>query len=181
MLFLVNKYSKPNAMKSNRHLIIAAILFCFCCVACNTKQQKLDAIISKYQTEDFTAFKNTSIAFKSGSDAKQAVYLLKKYNFDVIPYLVTYDFEKQAVTNINKQALQAAGVEDYLSAGQIEALIVKFINYKFPLLQVDIEGNVFINPFEANAPPLLLRSVGTGNPQTIMYEHYKDDWYLRKP
>lgn len=147
----------------------------------NPKGQDIDAFIAKYTGEDFSMFRGVSI-FQRSAGMTHIMYGIGLSGAKKPLYFVEYNLIRQKVTTINNKLVKEAGYNDYLTNKQIEKYITDFRRYNFYLLSVDDSNNVFVNPYSANSPALLMRmNYATGEKivrKGYVYELYKGEWYL---
>ncbi|MFB9842557.1 hypothetical protein [Mucilaginibacter ginsenosidivorans] len=180
----------------NLAYIFIAILICSCrhgnknnftdVVGADNKKipkAEIDNLVKKYQTEDFSAFKNVVITIGL-SDSFKTTYTLNRFNKNSAVYFVTVNESKNKITGITNPELQQQKGKDYFTASQIDVLINKFRKLDFKFLSVDDDSDVFINPFYAGHPPCLIRLAKKSNLNSLKitsdFKHYKDDWYIDK-
>ncbi len=149
--------------------------------SCNSQTMNIDTIIDKYNETDFGELKDMSIYFRStGHQPNSSIYFVNKFNGNCSPYVVEFNNIDKTIVEIKNHLVLTNCKEDYLSKEQIEAVIKKYVEYKLCLLQVDSEGNVYINP-DKQELPIFLRKSPNSTPQDLgKFKHYKGDWYLRK-
>jgi hypothetical protein len=70
--------------------------------------------------------------------------------------------------------------KDYLSRQEIEVVVKTFLKYGLPLIQVDTEGNVYINPYVEESPILLRKSPNSIPEDLSKFKVYKGNWYISK-
>lgn len=142
----------------------------------------LDDFTKRYQNERFSKFKNTAIFIRS-EDFINTIYVIDKGDGKNLPvYFVTYNKWLNKITEINNKMLKEQGIPDYFTSTQIASIINNLRMYKFSLLCVDAQNNIFINPFYINNPAVFLRmdkgshidfKKVSGN-----FIHYKGNWYV---
>jgi hypothetical protein len=143
----------------------------------------IDSFIKKYQAESFSEFKNVFISIRQTSLSSTS-YILQKSEGNLPVYIVTYNESTNEITEVSNSELRAKKISDYFSRNQITSFIKKFRYYKFCLLSVDSQENVFINPFYPNNPATFLRISKTSSLETSKisgnYIYYKDNWYVNQ-
>lgn len=149
--------------------------------ACNSQNMNIDAIIAKYNSTDFSELKDMSIYFRSkGHRRNSSIYFVNKFKGNCSPYIVEFNNTDNTIVEIKNHLVLTSCVEDYLSKEQIEIVVKKYVEYKLCLLQVDNDGNVYINP-DKQELPILLRKSSNSTPQDLeKFKHYKESWYVRK-
>lgn len=168
----------------NLIFIISIVFICSCKQSGKTiSKNEIDNFIRKYQTERFGEFKNVFICIRQRT-LTSTIYILQKNDGNVPVYFVTYNEPMNKITEINNTGLKEQNVSDYFTKYQIAALINKFRYFKFCLLGVDAQGNVFINPYYPNNPAVFLRMVKTSKLKISKLEgnyiYYNHDWYLNQ-
>ena len=164
---------------------MVSILFFTFCQDRNKAISKnvIDTFIKKHQAESFLEFKNT-IIFIRQETLLSTLYVIHRYEGNSPVYFVTYNKIKNEITEIDDSLLKKLKVPDYFTAREITSLIKRFRSYEICMVGVDMQENVFINPFYPNNPAVFLRmskhsqlniSKIQGN-----YVHYKDRWYVDK-
>ena len=149
----------------------------------NRKEADIDTFIVKYAREDFSFFRGISI-FQRSAGINDIIYGIGLSGAEKPLYFVEYDLIQEEVTTINNILVKEAGYNDYLTNQQIEKYISNFRRYKFYLLSVDDSNNVFVNPYSANSPALLMRMHHANGEKIVrkgfVYELYKGNWYLNR-
>lgn len=169
----------------HRSIILFYIFLClsFCTSTQDLSKNDIDSFIAKYNGQDFSAFRGVSIIQRSTSIA-EVVYEVNKMEGNLPAYFVSYDLEKRKLKRINNPGLKRKNAADYLTASEIEKCIKDFRNYKFFLIAVDNDNNLYVNPFYENAPPYLLRLDKSIADSIIrkgfVYEKYKDRWFVNR-
>lgn len=147
----------------------------------NKSHSNIDQFISAFENEDFVQFKNISIIRKSKNQGK-AVYILMKTNNNLPAYIITYDLAKKRILEIDHSMLAKAGIEDYFTDTQLSNYIEAFRKYDFYVMNVDNDGNVYMNPFYPNQPVCIMRTSTSSQRGMLqkgyLYEQYKGRWYL---
>lgn len=169
----------------HRSFIILYIFLClpFCTNTQDGNKKNIDAFIANYNSQDFSVFRGISIVQRSAS-ITEVVYEVNKLESNLPVYFVSYDRGSEKITRINNPGLKRKNTADYLSADEIEKYIKAFRNYKFFLLAVDNDNNLYVNPFHENAPPYLLRLNKSITDSIVrkgfVYEHYKGSWFVNR-
>lgn len=161
---------------------IASLFLCFCNNIAIT-DKKIDEFISKYEDVRFDELRDISISQRSKNQG-EVVYIVGRAGGNLPVYFVTFNLEKKEITDINKKNLEKGKVLDYLTQDDIANAVNVIRKNNFFFLEIDSFQNVYINPFYANEPPLLLRlKTNTGDTllkKGYVYELYKNKWYLNK-
>lgn len=149
--------------------------------SCNSQSIGIDGIIDKYDAVDFSELKNKSIYFRSkGHQKNTSIYFVNIYQNSCSPYTVEFNDQDKNIVEIKNHLVLSSCGKDYLSKEEIEAAIKKYVQYQFCLLQVDNEGNVYINPTVQDRPTLL-RKLPNSTPKDLnQFRPYKGNWYIRK-
>lgn len=169
-----------------RLIFILNVLFVISCRRSddNISKKDIDAFITKYQNVDFSEFRNYFIAIRQITITGEIIYIVSKTEEDLPPYFVHFNKLRKKAIEIDNSLLIERGYKAYFKNREIKRLIIKFHKYGFHLLGVDMDNNVFINPFQVNSPAILLRLNKSINKDTIIkgynYIRYKDNWYLRE-
>lgn len=160
---------------------ILNLLIIFILQSCNINSQDIDYIIEKYNEEDFSCLKEAFVNVRGGINEDTIVILISKNNSKCSPYIVTVNYNTGKVLKVN-DTLPKRDCNGYFTMSEIENFTKCFFKYKFQVLSVDSEGNVYINPNQQNLPTLL-RKVENENvtPKDIKdFKMYKGNWYIRK-
>lgn len=149
--------------------------------SCNSQSMDIDAVIDKYNDTDFSGLKDMSIYFRStGHQRNTSIYFVNKFRGNCSPYAVEFNNTDKTIVEIKNHLVLANCKEDYLSKEQIEASVKQYVEYKLCLLQVDNNGNVYINPDKQELPVFLRKSPGSTPQDLGKFKHYKGNWYVRK-
>ena len=145
--------------------------------SCNA--QDIDSVIKKYDNTDFSSLKGFSIHFRSvGHQSNTSIYFVDSYNWECPPYAVELNDQNKTIVNINnEQVLKRCG-QDYLSRERITEVLVEYAQYNLCLVQVDNDGNVYINPDRMERATLLRKSKGSTPKDLTLFKHYKGNWYV---
>lgn len=173
-------------MKIGRLILSFMVIVFFVGCERNSKKKletkEINTFISKYETVDFTEFKNAFVAVRQ-RNLKNIVYIVQNVSKNDPVYIVTYDQFRDTITDIDRTALEKKGIENYYSQKEISRLILNFRKYDFALLQVDSNNNVFINPWHIGEPAILLRLNEDTTNETVkigfVYKKYNNRWYMR--
>jgi hypothetical protein len=162
-------------------LAIALLLLNSCHNNKIISKNEIDNFIGKYQSQDFSEFKNVSILIRQ-TTLTSTIYIISKYQGNLPVYFIVYNELENKITEINNSLLKQQKISDYFTDQEINSLINKFRHYQFCLLGVDSNKDLFINPFYANNPAAILRK-SKGSKLEISklsgnFIHYKDDWYI---
>jgi hypothetical protein len=122
-----------------------------------------------------------SIYFRSkGNQSNTSIYFVNAYQGSCSPYAVEFNDESNSIVEIKNHLVLSSCGKDYMNEEEIGQAIQAYIKYHFFILQVDQEGNVYINP-DKQEPPVLLRKSLNPSPKDLeKYEKYKGSWYIRK-
>jgi len=149
--------------------------------ACNNEHVDIDNVIDKYDNTDFTELQDRSIYFRStGNQRNASIYFVNKLSNTCSPYAVEFNNETKKIVEIRNHLVILSCGKDYLSNEAVESAIRKYLEYKLCLVQVDAEGNVYINP-DKQALPILLRKAPSSSPANLyQFRPYKGNWYIRR-
>ncbi|MXV13904.1 hypothetical protein [Hufsiella ginkgonis] len=149
--------------------------------SCHSQSNDLDSVIAKYDHTDFSGLKNASVYRRSlGNQDNTSIYFVNIYRGKCSPYVVELNDDSKAIVEIsNKLVLKSCG-KDYLSRAEIEKILEKYVLYNLCLIQVDNEGNVYINPDRSDLPILLRKSSSSPPGDIGLFKAYKGNWYIRK-
>lgn len=142
---------------------------------------EIDDVINKYSDVDFSRLKNISIYYRSsGSQINTSVYFVNLFNGKCSPYVVVYDNVEKTIIEIKKHLVLSSCKEDYMDEEYIKSVVKQYVDYGICLLQVDEDGNVYINPNSQDVP-ILLRKYSESTPQNLeKFKHYKGEWYIKR-
>lgn len=157
------------------------MLFVFQLHSCKNETMEIDDVVNKYNEVDFSRLKNISIYYRSsGSQTNTSVYFVNLFNGKCSPYVVVYDYVEKTIVEIKNHLVISSCKEDYMNEGYIESVVKQYVDYGVCLLQVDEDGNVYINPNSQDGP-ILLRKSSESTPQDLeRFMHYKGDWYIKR-
>jgi hypothetical protein len=162
-------------------VLIGTCQMAICQQLAATDRTEIDALIKKYQNEQFSEFDRVIISAMEGNE-KEADYAIGKIENNLPLYFVTYDFVNRKIKEVNRTILDSAHVKDYFTDRELEKLILAFRKYNFSYLGKNEEGDTFIVPSPAHKPPFLLRMKNkTGDVVVklgLTYKRYKDNWYI---
>jgi hypothetical protein len=163
--------------------LILFALFISSCESNNAQKCNIDTTIKVYNNENFTFFTDRFICIKH-INLTEVIYIVEKSDGNLPIYFVTFSLLSNKITEINNSALVESNIADYLTKDEITDFVLKFREFNFSLLQVDIEGNVFINPCNPNQPAILLRLKESISDNIVkkgyVYTRYKNKWYSRE-
>ncbi|MGQ8869353.1 hypothetical protein [Myroides sp. TSA_177.3] len=170
--------------------IIVLIALCFF-VSCEQREitkKEIDSFINKYGKEDFSVFKGFTIEIRQHT-LTETIYIVRenqKDNIGTTLFFVTFNKWSNNISEISKrEALHDVFVKGTLTDEALSAIIQEYTKYNFVYLKVDNENNIFINPFEIERRPFLLKLNKNSNDSIVkMYNYtfnqYKDNWYIRE-
>lgn len=165
-------------MKNGAIIILVLTMFL---LSCKGQKMDIDSIIKKYDTEDFRLLKNKSIYFRStGNQRNSSIYFVNIYKGECSPYAVEFDDNIKAIIEIKNHLVLSSCKKDYLSKEEIEQALKKYKEYNLCLIQVDTDGNVYINPDKQELPTLLRKSPNSIPKDVDKFKLYKGNWYVRK-
>lgn len=175
------KYSQKTKMMFRTIYLFILMLFVFQLHSCKNETKEIDDVVNKYSDVDFSRLKNISIYYRSsGSQTNTSVYFVNLFNGKCSPYVVVYDNVEKTIVEIKNHLVLASCKEEYLKKEDIESIVKQYVGYGICLLQVDEEGNVYINPNRQDVP-ILLRKSSESTPQDLKkFKHYKGEWYIKR-
>lgn len=163
-----------------KNTVVICMLICIM-QSCTDQKMSIDTIIEKYDTVDFSVLKSKSIYFRSkGNQKNTSIYFVNIYKGSCSPYAVEFNDDDKSVVEIKNHLVVSSCGKDYLSKEEIEAAMKAYAKYHFCLLQVDEEGNVYINPDKQEFPVLLRKSPSSTPKDIDKFKPYKGNWYIRK-
>jgi len=143
--------------------------------------QGIDSIIKKYDNTDFSDLKGFSVYFRGpGHQNNASIYFMNSYGGKCSPYIVELNNRDKTIVNINNDLVLKSCSQDYLSREKITQVLIGYVQYDLCLVQVDNEGNVYINPDKPGRATLLRKSKSSTPKDLTSFEHYKGNWYMRK-
>lgn len=143
--------------------------------------QDIDSVIKKYDNTDFSGLKGSAIHFRSvGHQSNTSIYFVNMYGGDCSPYVVELNDQNKTIVDINNDLVLKSCGQDYLSRERITEVLVEYAQYNLCLVQVDNDGNVYINPDRMERATLLRKSTGATPKDLALFKHYKGNWYVRK-
>jgi len=143
-----------------------------------SEEKDIDKFIEKYKDESFSEFENMHIFCRSKTLLlfENDVYIIGDIN-NTVSWSVKYNFWKKEILSINYHPYKKAKLDSiYLTDEEIKKIILRFIDYGFYSLTVE-DKNVYINHIENRS---YLRLNDTIRKDTMIYMHYKDNWYINK-
>jgi hypothetical protein len=148
--------------------------------SCKSQGKRIDDLIDRLDTADFSKLKTLTIYLRSsGVERNTSVYFVYRSNNDCPPYAVDVDDNKNII-QIRNDLVILRCAHDYLTHGEIEMVIKRYMEFKVNLLDVDSSGNVYINPGRSEKPTLLRRSPGSTPKDIAQFRLYKGNWYVRE-
>ena len=166
-------------MKKTIRVILPLLVLTILQQSC--KSQDIDSVIMKYDNTDFSSLKGFSIHFRSaGHQSNTSIYFVDSYGWECPPYAVEFNDHNKTIVNINNGLVLKKCKQDYLSKEKITQVLEAYAQYNLLLLQVDNDGNVYINPDRMDRATLLRKSTGSTPKDLALFKHYKGNWYIRK-
>jgi len=159
-------------------LILSILIICIL-QSCNKNSQDIDSIIEKYNDEDFSCLKGVFINRRGGKNDNLVFLIISRSNFKCSPYIIKANYDTGKVVNIN-DTLPNRDCNGYFTISQIESYVKCFFKYKFQVLSVDADGNVYINPNRQELPTLLRKEENVTPKDIKDYKLYRGKWYIRK-
>jgi hypothetical protein len=159
--------------------IFFPILLLLLLQSCNRTKLTTDDIIEKYNEEDFSCLNGVFANYRGGKYDNLVSIIISKDNVNCSPYFVKVNYESGEIVKIN-DTLAKRSCDDYFTDSQIKNFTKCFLKYKFQVLAVDLDGNVYINPGQQDHPTLL-RKVDNSIPEDLKdFKLYSGKWYIRK-
>ena len=146
-------------------------------VACNYIKVP-DDVVNKYDGESFDELKGVFLAYR-GSDRKESIVMIDKYEVDCFPYFVSVDRKTKDIIKISNERV-LTDCEDYMSDSEIIKYVKQFVKYNVMVLGVDADGNVFMNPAQQERPNLIRINPEAPTNDTIGFKHFKGNWYYKE-
>ncbi|MDM1046593.1 hypothetical protein HX004_17400 [Myroides sp. 1354] len=170
-------------------MIVLIVLCVF--VSCEQREitkKEIDSFINQYGKEDFSVFKGYTIEIRQHTFT-ETIYIVSENQEDNIGttlFFVTFNKWSNNISEISKRdALHDVFVTGTLTDEELTTIIKEYTKYNFVYLKVDKENNIFINPFEMERRPFLLKlNKNSNTPMVKMYNYtfnqYENDWYVRQ-
>jgi len=161
-------------------IVVLQVIFSFG-LAQSCKSQQIDDIIIKYNDADFSSLKNVSIYPRSIDKFKgTTIYLIDSYLLKCSPYVVEVENSYDSILSIDNGLVIKSCGKDYFSKSKIEEVLKQYKKLNLCLIQVDNEGNVYINPNRSELPIILKKSKNSTPSNINLFKQYEGDWYVRK-
>ena len=154
--------------------------FLFFIYSCETRETHQESFVSKYNSESFDVFKNKGFVIRGYDEMHNPIvfisYDLKK-SFENSPYMVICNKNEQSVIETGSYLIKDTSLFNKL---ELNKLALKFLTYNISLLQVDIEGNVFIGMRSNEMPDLarLHNYESLNNVHKIKWKRLRENWYI---
>lgn len=165
-----------------KKIILAALGFALLSCHEELSTAQIDAVIKKYDTEDFSALKNTYLGYRGKDETANVMLMVAKFDLTCPAYIATIYPKTKELIKTDDHLIKEADKKcsPYFKKEQIQDYSKAFLKYDLKVIGVDSEGNVYINPTEQEIPNLLRKAPGT-NPKDLKdFKPYKGNWYLRK-
>jgi hypothetical protein len=163
----------------NRILITFVLLIML--QSCKGQNKGIDSAMNKFSETDFSNFKTLSIYFRSkGNQTGSSIYFVNIYKGNCSPYVVEVDDNSHSIIEIKNHLVISSCGKDYLTKEKIEVAVKKYIELDIYLLQVDNDGNVYINPDKQGVATLLRKSPNSTPTDLQLFRHYQGNWYVKK-
>lgn len=148
------------------------------CIFQSCSGNDYDTLIEKYSQEDFSCLQGVFMNKRGRDNNGNIVIIVCKRNFKCSPYIVTINNKSGEILKIDDK-LPIRDCNGYFSNNEIGNFVKCFLKYKFEVLSVDLNGDVYINPFQQDLP-ILLRRQDKYSPQDITgFKIYKQNWYIK--
>ncbi|MCL1943929.1 MAG: hypothetical protein FWF54_10335 [Candidatus Azobacteroides sp.] len=143
-------------------------------------ESEINKIMNQYNCKDLSDFNNTLISLDN-KDSIFCNYLIK--DGASVFYFVKYDTLLNKIINIECSFEKKE--QKILTESALIKIINNFRKYNVYLIGKDNEGNIYLNPYEIDAPPFYMKIKDETDKKIIeklsfTFEKYKDDWYLNK-
>ncbi|MCD7971331.1 MAG: hypothetical protein LUG18_01480, partial [Candidatus Azobacteroides sp.] len=143
-------------------------------------QEEKDSIIYVYENQDFSGLENISIGILEEGKS-MIIYFISKRNEE--NYILKYNLKESVISKFSYFDIPEG--EKILSEEELTSIIENFRKYGIYMLEIDEEKNIYINPYEINAPPYYMKCKSDTTKQLLekndfIYEKYKDNWYINK-
>ncbi|OYU81888.1 MAG: hypothetical protein CFE23_03165 [Flavobacterium sp. BFFFF1] len=169
-------------MKIKKLALLFALPLLFSCAKEPLSNDAIDALIKKYDTEDFSSLKNVYVGYRGKDETANVMLMVAEFDISCPPYIATVYPETKELIKTDDHLIKDAEKECklYFKKEQIARYSKAFLKYNFKVLGVDSDGNAYINPTEQELPNLL-RKVPSAHPKDIDdFKHYRGNWYVRK-
>ncbi|MCX6180583.1 MAG: hypothetical protein NT150_01470 [Bacteroidetes bacterium] len=156
------------------------LMFSIALHSCVTKNMDVENFIEKYDQVNFDVFANKSIYYRSaGASSNSSIYFVNMFKGNCSPYVVEVDNDTKKIIDVRNELVLVKCAE-YFTNKEIEVIMSKFLELKLCFIQVDIDGNVYINPSEQESPVFLKKSKKVMPKDISQFALYKGNWYVRK-
>jgi hypothetical protein len=157
-------------------LIIGVLVIGFVIYEMNKKPYSIDYVIDKYDTTDFSYFKNTHI-FIRGQDRSFRVYIVVK---DTSTCGICWIHTNGAGNVIDSVTYRDSVLCNYYyTDAEIKTMVDKYNAFGIGSLSVDSVGNVYLNPYTSDGQQFLFKQNSKVNKLIpLNFRHVKGDWYI---
>ncbi|AWI26043.1 hypothetical protein [Flavobacterium pallidum] len=161
-------------------LATTALALCSCHKELSTAQ--IDAVIKKYDTEDFSALKNSYVGYRGKDETANVMLMVAEFDLNCPAYIATIYPKTKELVKTDDHLIKESdkNCASYFKKEQIADYTKAFLKYDLKVIGVDAAGNVYINPTEQDLPNLLRIVPGTTPKDLKDFKKYKGNWYLRK-
>lgn len=159
--------------------IFFSLFLLFLLQSCNRTKLTTDDIIEKYNEEDFSCLSGVFANYRGGKYENLVSILISQDNVNCSPYIVKVNYDNGEIVTIN-DTLPKRDCDGYFTDNQIKNFTKCFLKYKFQVLAVDSDGNVYINPDQQGLPTLLRKENNSTPGDLKNFKLYKGKWYIRK-
>jgi hypothetical protein len=157
-------------------LIFVVLVIGFVIYRMNKKPYSIDYIIDKYDTTDFSYFKNTDI-------------FIRGQGFTYRSYIVVNDTSTCGIfwifTNSDGSRIDSVRHKDsllcnfYYTNEEVKTMVDKYNSFGIGALSVDSVGNVYLNPYTSDGDLFLYKQNSKVNKFIPpRFKHVKGDWYI---
>lgn len=141
----------------------------------------IDRLIVQFDHHDFGIPPDASILLRSSLFFEEQ-YVVGKFEGNRPMYFVTYNTITNSISKIDSSMLLRLHEQRYFSKEELTNLVNSIRNYGFFMLSSTAAGDILLNPFVYDSPPLLYRTKVRIESDTIrngyIYKRYKDNWYI---
>ena len=126
-----------------RTINIIIILLFFGCMLISCQIRQFETFVDKHGTENFNEFRNKGFAIRNYDESNNAVVFISSdlNRADVNgPYIVSIDESSRVI----KKTDLTLSLSKNIDTNELNALALKFMEFKVQKLSVDSNGNIFI-------------------------------------
>ena len=164
--------------------IILSLFFIIFFSSCRThsdSMSKINSFIEQYENVEFANFADVSVT-QIGRSGDDLIFLVSKFEGNMPGYFVTWNTKTETLIKVDKKNLIGGHLPDYFTERQIIDFVKKIRQYRFYLLGMDKDSNLYVNPFYFDEPVYFLRlKKATGDSlvrKGYVYELVRSRWYI---